>query len=81
MAVAQVADRVEHAREVAGVDHIGFGDHDGVHHRPTRLADVSGYRSCCMNHARRAERGAVSGSVSNGRGPLPHVSGTPPQGG
>ncbi|MFJ9351115.1 dipeptidase [Streptomyces sp. NPDC101237] len=42
--VAQVADHVEHAREVAGRDHIGLGgDYDGVDHQPTRLADVSGY--------------------------------------
>ncbi|MFD5536778.1 dipeptidase [Streptomyces sp. NPDC127079] len=42
--VADVADHVEHAREVAGVDHIGLGgDYDGVDHQPTGLADVSGY--------------------------------------
>ncbi|MFE5086821.1 dipeptidase [Streptomyces mirabilis] len=42
--VAQVADHVEHAREVAGVYHIGLGgDYDGVDHQPTGLADVSGY--------------------------------------
>ncbi|MFF4258660.1 dipeptidase [Streptomyces sp. NPDC001663] len=42
--VAQVADHVEHAREVAGVDHVGLGgDYDGVDHQPTGLADVSGY--------------------------------------
>jgi len=42
--VAQVADHVEHAREVAGVGHIGLGgDYDGVDHQPTGLADVSGY--------------------------------------
>lgn len=42
--VAQVADHVEHAREVAGVHHIGLGgDYDGVDHQPTGLMDVSGY--------------------------------------
>jgi membrane dipeptidase len=42
--VAQVADHVEHARGVAGVDHIGLGgDYDGVDHQPTGLADVSGH--------------------------------------
>jgi len=41
--VAQVADHVEHAREVAGLNHIGLGgDYDGVDHQPTGLADVSG---------------------------------------
>jgi membrane dipeptidase len=42
--VAQVADHVEHAREVAGVDHIGLGgDFDGVDATPVGLDDVSGY--------------------------------------
>ena len=42
--VAQVADHVEHAREVAGVDHIGIGgDYDGTPEVPAELADVSGY--------------------------------------
>ncbi|WP_432030335.1 dipeptidase [Streptomyces sp. 1222.5] len=42
--VAEVADHVEHARDVAGVDHIGLGgDYDGVDHQPAGLADVSGY--------------------------------------
>jgi membrane dipeptidase len=42
--VAQVADHVEHAREVAGIDHIGIGgDYDGVDEQPTGLRDVSGY--------------------------------------
>ena len=41
---AQVADHVDHAREVAGVEHVGLGgDYDGVDHQPTDLADVSGY--------------------------------------
>jgi membrane dipeptidase len=42
--VAQVADHVEHAREVAGVDHIGLGGYfDGTDATPAGLADVSGY--------------------------------------
>ncbi len=42
--MAEVADHVEHARDVAGVDHIGLGgDYDGVDHQPAGLADVSGY--------------------------------------
>ncbi|MEV6306654.1 dipeptidase [Actinoplanes sp. NPDC051861] len=41
---AQVADHVEHAREVAGVDHIGLGgDFDGTPEVPIDLPDVSGY--------------------------------------
>jgi membrane dipeptidase len=35
---------VEHAREVAGVDHIGIGgDYDGVTELPAGLEDVSTY--------------------------------------
>jgi len=42
--VAQVADHVEHARDVAGVDHIGLGgDFDGTDALPAGLEDVSGY--------------------------------------
>ena len=42
--IAQVADHVEHAREVAGVDHVGLGgDYDGVDAMPAGLEDVSGY--------------------------------------
>jgi membrane dipeptidase len=40
----QVADHVEHAREVAGVDHIGIGgDYDGCGVLPQGLSDVTCY--------------------------------------
>jgi membrane dipeptidase len=42
--VAQVADHVEHVREVAGVQHVGIGgDFDGCEPMPAGLGDVSGY--------------------------------------
>lgn len=42
--VGQVADHVEHAREVAGVNHLGIGgDYDGTPEVPPALADVSKY--------------------------------------
>ncbi len=42
--LAQVADHVEHARRVAGVDHVGLGgDYDGNDTWPVGLEDVSGY--------------------------------------
>jgi membrane dipeptidase len=42
--VADVADHVEHVREVAGVDCVGLGsDFDGVASTPDGLADVTGY--------------------------------------
>jgi membrane dipeptidase len=41
---AQVADHVEHIREVAGVAHVGLGgDFDGCDPMPAGLEDVSGY--------------------------------------
>ncbi|HVA20889.1 MAG TPA: dipeptidase [Candidatus Micrarchaeia archaeon] len=42
--VAEVAAHVDHARQVAGLDHIGVGgDFDGTRHLPKGLGDVSGY--------------------------------------
>jgi membrane dipeptidase len=42
--LAQVADHVEHVREVAGVEHVGIGgDFDGTEDLPDGLADVSCY--------------------------------------
>ncbi|GIE31268.1 membrane dipeptidase [Actinoplanes italicus] len=42
--LAQVADHVEHAREVAGIDHVGIGgDFDGTAEVPEGLTDVSCY--------------------------------------
>jgi membrane dipeptidase len=42
--LAQVADHVEHVREVAGVDAVGLGgDYDGTQFLPVGLADVSCY--------------------------------------
>jgi membrane dipeptidase len=40
--IAQVADHIEHVREVAGVDHVGIGsDFDGTPDLPEGLGDVS----------------------------------------
>jgi membrane dipeptidase len=42
--VGQVADHVEHVREVAGMAHVGLGgDYDGCDELPVGLEDVSGY--------------------------------------
>ena len=42
--IGQVADHIEHIRDVAGVDHIGLGgDYDGATRWPVGLEDVSGY--------------------------------------
>jgi membrane dipeptidase len=42
--LSEVADHVEHVREVAGVDHVGIGsDYDGVDWLPEGLEDTSTY--------------------------------------
>ena len=42
--VADVADHVEHIRDVAGIDHVGIGgDFDGTSELPAGLGDVSCY--------------------------------------
>jgi membrane dipeptidase len=42
--VEDVADHVEHVRDVAGLDHVGIGsDYDGVMFYPEGMPDVSGY--------------------------------------
>ena len=42
--LAEVADHVEHVRQVAGVDHVGIGgDYDGTREVPEGLEDVA----CC----------------------------------
>jgi membrane dipeptidase len=64
--LAQVADHVEHAREVAGIDHIGLGgDYDGVDHQPPELADVSTYprllEALAERHWSSADLAALTG--------------------
>jgi len=42
--VEDVADHIDHVREVAGLDHVGLGgDYDGAQFFPDGLADVTGY--------------------------------------
>jgi membrane dipeptidase len=42
--ISQVADHIDHVREVAGVDHVGLGgDYDGIPTLPEGLHDVSRY--------------------------------------
>lgn len=52
--LAQVADHVEHARDVAGVKNIGIGgDFDGVSELPIGLEDVSTYPALLEELAKR----------------------------
>ena len=42
--IAEVADHIDHIRDVAGVEHVGIGgDYDGCDRMPAGLEDVSGY--------------------------------------
>jgi membrane dipeptidase len=52
--IAQVADHIDHVREVAGVDHVGIGgDFDGNSLWPVDLSDVSMYPNLFAELIRR----------------------------
>jgi len=52
--VSDVADHIDHIREVAGIDHIGIGgDYDGMPPGPDGMEDVSGYPNLFAELARR----------------------------
>ncbi|MCB2059852.1 MAG: dipeptidase [Novosphingobium sp.] len=52
--VAQMADHIDHIRQVAGIDHIGIGgDYDGMATGPDGMEDVSGYPALFAELARR----------------------------
>lgn len=78
--VSDVADHVEHAREVAGIEHIGIGsDYDGFEDFPEAMADVAGFSplvDCLANRGWSAVElaGLMGGNVlrvldDTGRGP------------
>jgi membrane dipeptidase len=52
--VVDVADHFDHAREVAGIDHVGIGgDYDGCDPMPQGLEDVTAYPRVFEELARR----------------------------
>jgi membrane dipeptidase len=52
--VSDMADHIDHIREVAGIDHIGIGgDYDGMDTGPVGMEDVSGYPALFVELARR----------------------------
>jgi membrane dipeptidase len=64
--VSQVADHVEHVREVAGIAHVGLGgDYDGCDQLPVGLEDVTGYPALIAElldrHWSEAELAALTG--------------------
>ena len=65
--LAQVADHVEHAREVAGVAHIGLGgDYDGTESLPVGLEDVSAYPALLAELADRGWSDADLPALTSG---------------
>ncbi len=52
--IADVADHIDHIRDVAGIDHVGIGgDYDGTVSLPVGLEDVSGYHLLTAELIRR----------------------------
>ena len=51
---SDMADHIDHVREVAGIDHIGVGgDYDGIPSGPAGMEDVAGYPALFTELARR----------------------------
>ena len=62
-----VIAHLEHAREVAGIDHIGLGgDYDGVDRLPRGLEDVSGYPRLLSALAERGWSAADLNKLAHG---------------
>ncbi len=52
--IADMADHIDHIRDVAGIDYIGIGgDYDGMPHGPAGMEDVAGYPALFVELARR----------------------------
>ena len=65
--IAQVADHVDHVRQVAGADHVGLGgDFDGNDSWPEGLSDVSGYPRLLAELARRGWSDEDLGKLASG---------------
>ncbi|HEY4305149.1 MAG TPA: dipeptidase [Gemmatimonadaceae bacterium] len=65
--IADVADAIDHVKQVAGVDHVGIGsDFDGITETVVGLEDVSKYPSLFAELARRGWNDADLMKLSNG---------------
>jgi membrane dipeptidase len=65
--LAQVADHVDHVRQVAGADHVGLGgDFDGNDSWPEGLEDVSGYPRLFAELVRRGWTDEDLGKLASG---------------
>jgi membrane dipeptidase len=67
VALAQVADHVDHVRKVAGIEHVGLGgDFDGNDAWPEGLEDVSGYPRLFAELVRRGLGDEDLGKLASG---------------
>ena len=74
--LGQVADHIEHVREVAGVDHVGLGgDFDGTDQPPDGLEDVSCYPALIAEPMRRGWTAEDCGETRRGQHPAGHARG------
>ncbi len=65
--VDDVADHIEHIREVAGIDHVGIGaDFDGSPHMPVDMGDVASYPVLMSTLAERGWSSAERERLSAG---------------
>jgi len=65
--IGQVADHVDHVRQLAGADHVGLGgDYDGNDSWPSGLEDVSGYPRLFAELARRGWSDEDLGKLASG---------------
>ena len=65
--LSQVADHVDHVREVAGIEHVGIGgDFDGTDQLPDGLQDVSCYPALIAEMLARGWSEADCGQLASG---------------
>lgn len=65
--LAQLADHIDHIKQIAGIDHVGIGsDLDGIPTTPTGLEDVSTYPALVAELLRRGYREEEVGKVASG---------------
>ncbi|MDH3297742.1 MAG: dipeptidase, partial [Gemmatimonadota bacterium] len=65
--IADVADHIEHVRDVAGIDHVGIGaDFDGIGSTPVGLEDVSTYPALIAELVRRGWPDADIAKLTSG---------------
>lgn len=65
--ISDVADHIEHVRDVAGIDHVGIGaDYDGISSTPVGLEDVATYPVLLAELLRRGWSETELAKLTNG---------------